>query len=175
MVKRTLVIRSCLSIAVLGFGLSVGMPSASTGELIDFFKIQGKWTGFGWLLFSSSDRQRARCTALIYSTGGPNKGNFEIKCTTEQYEIDAKAFNIVFNGTKATGKFFIRNYSIHGTIDGSITKDGFSVYLKPITSGYTSYGARLSTLFKGKCRVLVTIPIFSPLEIDKFVLNLRRC
>ena len=175
MVMRTFIIRRCLAIATLGFGISVSMPTASTGELINFDLIQGKWTGFGWLIKTLGSRERARCTALVQSTDGPYKGSLELKCTTEQYELDGEAFNIEFKDTKATGQWFLRRYSLHGTIGGDISEDGFTLDLKPTTSGYTSYTARLSTIFKDKCNVSISIPIDSPIEIKKFDLKLKKC
>ena len=91
MVIRTLVIRTCLVMTVLFSGFWMTMPKAAEGELINFEKIQGKWTGFGWLSKTLGDRERARCTVVVSSTDDPNKGNLELKCTTEQYELDARA------------------------------------------------------------------------------------
>ena len=161
-----------MALVVMVSGLT---PSVMADDLLNFSDIEGKWTGFGWFVFTAGNKERARCTAVITSEGSPNKGRLDLNCTAGALTIIAKAFDIVLDEARATGKWSIKSFNVAGALSGKITSTGMSVYLQPSGSMNADYGASLTAELQGTCRVALTQKINSPLDLKKLDLNLRRC
>jgi len=168
--------RPCLLVLAVVFFAATGVPmTATAGELLDFELIQGKWTGFGWFIFGATERQRARCEAVIQANGGPDRGSMDLKCTSESLDIDGKAFDITLNGATATGKWALISHEIDGTLTGSVTENSLSILLRPNLERDRDYGANFFSIFENKCHATMKIAVRSPIDLKKINLSVRRC
>ena len=169
-------LRSCLiAAAVLLTAATGAAPQASALRLLDFNVLQGKWTGFGWFVFTQADKQRARCKAVIKAEGGPNRGSMDLSCASDEMDIAGKAFDIVLNGSQASGKWKLLTHDVDGTLAGTITENSLSAFLKPQRGGDGSAGAQLSTVIQNKCRATIKVSVQSPIDLKKIDLSVRRC
>ncbi|MGI9385009.1 MAG: hypothetical protein ACR2PO_17790 [Methyloligellaceae bacterium] len=170
-------LRSCfIAAAVLLAALTGAATHASAADrLLDFNTLQGKWTGFGWFVFTQADKQRARCQAVIRSDGGPDRGSMVLKCASDELDIAGTAFDIVLNGSKASGKWKLLTHEVDGTLAGTITENSLSAFLTPQSGGDGSAGAQLSTVIQDKCRASIKVSVKSPIDLKKIDLSVRRC
>lgn len=168
--------RPCFLVLAVVFFATIGTSlTVTAGELLDFEQIQGKWTGFGWFMFGATERQRAKCEAIIRANGGPDRGSLDLKCTSESLDIDGKAFDITLKGANATGKWTLISHEIDGTLSGSVTENSLSVLLKPNLERDRDYGANFFTIFENKCHATMKIAVRSPIDLKKIDLSVRRC
>ena len=167
--------RGLLILAVVCALVPFGAQNTFGDDLINFEKMQGKWTGFGWFVFTKGNRDRARCTAFIRTNGSPTKGSLEFKCEAKGLKINAKAFNLELNGAKASGEWVVVNFSAKGTLAGTVTNTKLSVELTPTNSTFIGYTAHLSAEMLDECHVKLVETIASPLDLKKIDLDLRRC
>lgn len=152
------------------------VPALSQDKLLTFSDIKGTWKGFGWFVFTTGSKKRARCVAVITADGSPDRGSLTLNCTAEAMVIKAKAYNIVLKGAAATGLWKIPSFQVEGSLSGRITPDSLSAHMQPNGAMNADYGATLKAqLQAGKCRVAIQQQINSPLDLKKLDLNLRRC
>ncbi len=174
--RRLQGVRLCANaLMVVMIILAVPASSPRAGDLLNFSDIEGKWTGFGWFVYTTGNKERARCTAIIVSEGSPNNGRLDLNCSAGAMTIIAKAFDIILNEARATGKWSIKSFNVEGNLSGRVTGTGMSVSLQPNGSMNADYGASLNAELQGNCRVALTQVINSPLDLKKMDLNLRRC
>ncbi|MCG8559687.1 MAG: hypothetical protein MI824_07805 [Hyphomicrobiales bacterium] len=164
-----------IAAAVLLAAAAAVPPHASAERLLDFDMLQGKWTGFGWFVFAQADKQRARCQAIIKAEGDPSRGSMDLTCASDEMDIAGTAFDIVLNGSKASGKWKLLTHHADGTLDGTITENSLSAFLTPQQGGDGSAGAQLSTIIEDKCRASIKLSVRSPIDLKKIDLSVRRC
>lgn len=148
---------------------------ASSGKLINFQILQGKWTGFGWFFYGLDERKRAKCQAIIRADGSPEKGVMDLTCKSEGFDIDASAFEIVLNGSEAAGKWTMRSHEVDGTLTGSVTENSFKAALRPLGEPEDGYGAEMTTTLDDKCHAQIKIAVDSPVDLKGMELKVRRC
>ena len=127
--------------------------------------LPGRWTGNGMMHLQGGDKERVKCIATYFVTGGEIKQN--LRCASASYRIDAKTVLNV-TGSRVTGHWVERGFSSNGSVSGRVTDSGFRLRIKgdSFTAGMTLSGS--------SCRQSLQITP-SGTSITKISIGLAKC
>jgi len=142
---------------------SIAAPSQSLFE-----KLDGRWTGWGWLQVKSGDRERMRCIVSYQLREDGSKADQELRCASTSYIFDATA-SLTNDDGIISGNWKETTFAAEGTITGRATASFVSVHLEGV-----NLSAGMSITAKGSCAQTVRIRPQNG-EITLMSISLKRC
>jgi len=147
-------------------GLSTASYAAPSQSL--FEKLNGRWTGWGWLQVKSGDRERIRCIVSYKLHAPKNAADQELRCASTSYIFDATA-SLKNDEGIISGTWKETTFAAEGTITGRATASFVSVHLEGV-----NLSAGMSITAKGSCAQTVRIRPQNG-EITLMSISLKRC
>lgn len=114
------------AMATLAIGLWIVGASANSSGPIG--KLVGRWAGGGTMVPTYGPNERFRCI-IIYAVGeGASRIRQHMRCQGDDTSFDAVT-RLDISGDRVTGVWVENNYSINGTVRGTLTPKGFDIRL----------------------------------------------
>jgi len=115
---------SAAALAALGFGLDFATASITDPVM----RLSGRWSGLGTVTPVSGAAESFKCVITYFPSSDGARLKQNLRCQSPSYKLDT-ATMLDIDGTRRTGKWEDRIYSLNGSVSGTLTKDGFDVQL----------------------------------------------
>jgi hypothetical protein len=122
MQKFALIPLAALTIAACCYaGSSKADPGAGSG-------LSGSWSGGGWVMFSTGNREKASCRASYRQQGGDSY-SLQATCATSSGKASQTATVYKVSANRYRGSFYNSDYNVRGTIRVAVNGSSQSVDL----------------------------------------------
>jgi hypothetical protein len=130
--------------------------------------LAGRWAGGGTMIPASGPSERFRCVVTYLPNENGSRLRQTLRCKSASYQFDG-ATHLQITAGKVTGRWQDNVNSLDGTVSGTVTPDGFRIFL----SG-KFFDAKM-TVVSSPCQQSVTIVPKEGTPIKKLSAILRKC
>ena len=155
-----------ISTAILIIGLAPQGARAGSDTL--FQRLNGDWSGWGWIETASGDRERIRCQITYKLSAGNKKVNQILRCASANYNIDGST-DLKNDKGRISGTWREKTYNAEGEVSGQVTSNYMSLGLTSATQAIS-----VSITTPSKCRQALSIKPDDS-DIKKITVNFKRC
>lgn len=114
------------AMATLVAGLEIAAANANASGAVG--KLAGRWAGGGTMVPTYGRNEQFRCI-ITYAVGeGAARIRQHMRCQGDETSFDAVT-RLDISGDRVTGVWVENNYSINGTVRGTLTPRGFDIRL----------------------------------------------
>lgn len=142
------------------------IASAFEGEAIG--KLAGRWSGEGVMTLASGPRESFKCVVTYFPSEDGSRVKQNLRCKGASYNFDAATHLQIAQG-RVTGLWEDKVYSLGGSVNGTVTQDGFDVTL----SG-RFFEAKM-TVVSSPCQQSVTITPAGSSDMKQLAAVLKKC
>jgi hypothetical protein len=150
----------------LGAGIVEHAPRAQ--EINSIVSLAGRWAGMGTMIPASGPSEMFRCVATYFPSDAGASLRQNLRCKSPNYQFEG-ATQLKIAAGKITGLWQDKVNSLHGTVSGTVTPDGFLIFL----SGEL-FDAKM-TVVSSACQQDFTIVLEEGLPIKKLTAVLKKC
>jgi hypothetical protein len=117
---------------------------------------------------ASGPSELFRCVATYFPGEGGASLRQNLRCKSANYQFDGTT-QLKINAGKVTGRWQDKINPLHGTVSGTVTPDGFLIFL----SGEL-FDAKM-TVVSSPCQQSITIILEEGLPVKRLSADLRKC
>ena len=128
----------------------------------------GRWAGMATMTPASGPNEAFRCVVTYFPAEAGATLRQNLRCNSPNYKFEGTAQLKIAAG-KVSGKWEDRINSLHGTVSGSVTPDGFLILL----SGEL-FDAKM-TVVSSACQQTMSIVLEEGLPVKSISAALRKC
>lgn len=130
--------------------------------------LAGRWAGTATMVPASGPSELFRCVATYFPGEGGASLRQNLRCKSANYQFDGTT-QLKINAGKVTGMWQDKINPLHGTVSGTVTPDGFLIFL----SGEL-FDAKM-TVVSSPCQQSITIILEEGLPVKRLSADLRKC
>lgn len=137
-------------------------------EIYSIVGLAGRWAGMGTIIPASGPSEMFRCVVTYFPADAGASLRQNLRCKSANYQFEG-ATQLKIAAGKVTGLWQDKVNSLHGTVSGTVTPDGFLIFL----SGEL-FDAKM-TVVSSACQQDFTIVLEEGLPIKKLTAVLKKC
>ena len=143
-------------------------PVAVTPDANPIMVLAGRWAGIATMTPASGPNEMFRCVVTYFPGEGGATLRQNLRCKNPNYQFEGAAQLKIAAG-KVSGKWEDKVNSLHGTVSGSVSADGFLILL----SGEL-FDAKM-TVASSPCQQTMSIILEAGLPVKSISALLRKC
>jgi hypothetical protein len=143
-------------------------PPGTVPDANPILALAGRWAGMATMTLASGPNEAFRCVVTYFPGEAGASLRQNLRCKSPNYQFEGVAHLKIAAG-KVSGKWEDRINSLHGTVNGSVTPDGFLILL----SGEL-FDAKM-TVMGSACQQTMSIVLEAGLPVKSISAALRKC
>jgi hypothetical protein len=127
MAKRATVLGTAMVVALVSAAAMV-LWSGANAAVDPMARLMGRWAGQGTVVPAAGSPENFNCVITYLPASEASGVKQNLRCKSTNYRLDTSTV-LEIDGRKVRGRWEEKTYGLDGSVDGSVTNDGFDILL----------------------------------------------